>query len=109
MDEFIAVLLIIVGLLLRVGIPIGATAILVYALRRLDQRWQQEAEQAAQSEIGQPSIFSQIGCWVTHNCPQENRDKCPAFIKNNKPCWQVFRNGSGDLPQKCLKCPVFSN
>jgi len=109
MDELIAMLLVIAGLLLRIGIPIVVTAILVYALRRLDQKWQQEAEQVTRSEIGQISIFSQIRCWATHNCPQENRDKCPAFLENNTPCWQVYRDGSGDLRQKCLDCPVFSN
>ncbi|MCK5054338.1 MAG: hypothetical protein KAR65_08670 [Anaerolineales bacterium] len=109
MDEFIATLVVIGGLLLRIGIPVGVTAILVFALRRLDQRWQREAQQATNSEIRQTSLFAQIHCWATHKCPQENRDECPAFLENNQPCWQVFRDGSGDLPQKCLDCPVFSN
>ena len=60
MDEFIATLLVIGGLLLRIGIPVGVTAILVYALRKLDQRWQQEAKQTAHSDVGRTSIFSQI-------------------------------------------------
>jgi len=108
MDEFIDILLVITGLLLRLGIPVVVTAILVYALRRIDQRWQNEAEQDVPSEIGHIGLFSQIQCWITHSCPQENLDKCPAYQKNNKPCWQVFRDGSGELKQKCLDCPVFS-
>ncbi|NOR88837.1 MAG: hypothetical protein GQ524_01140 [Anaerolineales bacterium] len=107
MNELSVILTLIAGLLLRIGIPVVVTAILVYALRRLDQRWQQEAEQATHSEIAQMSLFSQIRCWKTHKCPQENHEKCPAFLKNNQPCWQVFRDGSGDLSQKCLDCPVF--
>lgn len=109
MDEFIAILVVITGFLLRLGIPVVVTAILVVALRRIDQRWQNDAEQNIQSETEHASLFSQFQCWITHNCPQENQDKCPAYLENNKPCWQVFRNGAGELRQKCLDCPVFSN
>ena len=109
MEEFIAILLVIAGLLLRLGIPIVVTAILVVALRRVDQRWQHEAEQGIVPEVSKKSMFSQFQCWMTHNCPEENRDDCPAFIENNKPCWQVFRNGAGELRQRCLDCPVFIN
>jgi len=109
MDELIATLVVIGGLLLRIGIPVGVTAILVFALRRLDQRWQNEAEQDVPLEIGQISLFSQFQCWITHSCPQESLDKCPAYLENKKPCWQVFRNGAGELSQKCLDCPVFGN
>lgn len=107
MDELIATLVIIGGLLLRIGIPVGVTAILVYALRRLDQSWQREAQQATKSETRKTSLFAQIHCWGTHKCPQGDRDECPAFLENNQPCWQVFRDGFGDLRQKCLDCPVF--
>ena len=109
MEDFIAILLVIAGLLLRLGIPIAVTAILVVALRRVDQRWQHEAEQGAELEVSQKSMFSMIKCWMTHSCPQESLEKCPAYLENHKPCWQVFRNGYGELRQKCLDCPVFIN
>ena len=109
MDEFIATLVVIGGLVLRIGIPVGVTAILVYALRQLDQRWQREATQTARLEVGRTSLFSQINCWAAHKCPHEERDQCPAFLENNQPCWQVFRDGSGELRQKCLDCPVFAH
>jgi hypothetical protein len=109
MEDFLAILSIIAALLLRIGIPLAVTAILVIALRRVDERWQREAELGTGSETKHVSMFSQFQCWMTHNCSEENRDECPAFIENNKPCWQVFRDGSGDLRQKCLDCPVFVN
>ena len=58
MEDLMAILLVIAGLLLRLGIPIGVTAILVYALRRVDQKWQHEAEHGVESEVGQVSMFS---------------------------------------------------
>ncbi len=107
MDEFSVILTLIAGLLLRFGIPIGITALLVYALRRLDQKWQSEVELAAQSESVQVSLFDKIRCWATNECSHEIRETCPAFIESGRPCWQVHRDVSGEMQPKCLECPVF--
>ncbi len=58
MNELSVVLTLIAGLLLRFGIPIGITALLVYALRRLDQKWQREVELGAQPELVLRLAFS---------------------------------------------------
>ncbi len=47
MDTLISYFYILIGLLLRLAIPIAATMLVVYILRRLDKRWQAEAETAA--------------------------------------------------------------
>lgn len=109
MNELSVILTLIAGLLLRFGIPIGITALLVYALRRLDQKWQREIELAAQSELVQVSLYDQIRCWATKECSQEDRDNCPAFLEGGRPCWQVHRDVSGEMRRECLDCPVFSN
>ena len=107
MNEFSVILTLIAGFLLRFGIPIGITALLVYALRRLDQKWQREVELAAQPELVQVSLFDKIRCWATNECSQEIRETCPAFIESGRPCWQVHRDVSGEMQPKCLECPVF--
>jgi hypothetical protein len=109
MQELSVILSLITGLLLRFGIPIGITALLVYALRRLDQKWQREVELEAQSAFGQVNVFEKIRCWVSKECSQGDRDSCPAFLQNNRPCWQVFRDESGEMRGDCLNCPVFLN
>jgi hypothetical protein len=109
MNEFSVILTLITGFLLRFGIPIGITALLVYALRRLDQKWQRDVELAAQSELVQVSLYDQLRCWATKECSQENRDTCPAFLERGRPCWQVYRDVSGEMRDECLDCPVFIN
>ncbi|MFV9674234.1 MAG: hypothetical protein ACNYZI_02505 [Anaerolineales bacterium] len=107
MNELSVILTLIAGFVLRFGIPIGVTALLVYALRRLDQKWQREVELEAQPELVQVSLFDKIRCWATNECSQEIRETCPAFIESGRPCWQVHRDVSGEMQPKCLECPVF--
>ena len=107
MNELSVILTLISGFVLRFGIPIGVTALLVYALRRLDQKWQREVELEAQPELVQVSLFDKIRCWATNECSQEIRETCPAFIESGRPCWQVHRDVSGEMQPKCLECPVF--
>ncbi|NOR89432.1 MAG: hypothetical protein GQ524_04175 [Anaerolineales bacterium] len=107
MNELSVILTLIAGLLLRFGIPLGITALLVYALRRLDQKWQREVELAAQPELVQVSLFDKIRCWATNECSQEISVTCPAFIESGRPCWQVHRDVSGEMQARCLECPVF--
>ena len=107
MNELSVILTLIAGFVLRFGIPIGVTALLVYALRRLDQKWQREVELEAQPELVQVSLFDKIRCWATNECSQEIRETCPAFMESGRPCWQVHRDVSGEMQPKCLECPVF--
>jgi len=107
MNELSVILTLIAGFVLRFGIPIGVTALLVYALRRLDQKWQREVELEAQPGLVQVSLFDKIRCWATYECSQEIRETCPAFIESGRPCWQVHRDVSGEMQPKCLECPVF--
>jgi hypothetical protein len=94
------VLTIILGVLLRIGIPVAVTALLFLLLRRLDKRWQKEAEAI-------PVIPSQQPCWETKGCSEEKRQNCPAFSKTGIPCWQVFRTKNGLMREDCLGCEVF--
>jgi hypothetical protein len=93
------VLTIVLGLLLRIGIPVGVTALVFFLLRRLDDRWQKEAQVI-------PVITNQRPCWEMKDCSDEKRKNCPASTQPNIPCWQVFRTKNG-LREECLGCEVF--
>lgn len=101
--EIVAIL---IGLLLRLGAPIGVMALLAWWLKRLDARWQREAEAARASRrlpaAGPP-------CWDQRGCPPERRSVCPAFLRPEEPCWQHFRATDGQLRESCLVCQVFRN
>jgi len=69
----------ILGIFLRVAIPLIVTFLIVYFLKRLDERWK------SQSDIeGSPLV--------------QNPDT---------PCWQVFREKNGRLQERCIGCDVF--
>ncbi len=95
---------VLLGLILRFAVPVGATLLVVFWLRWLDARWQEEAE-GLQAQA-QSLAAKAIRCWEVMNCPPEKRATCPAYQSDTHPCWQIFRNEDG-LQEKCLDCQVF--
>ena len=99
MENLVTFFYLLAGLLLRLAIPIGATVLVIVILRRLDQRWQAEAET-------QPVTVEKTECWKIKGCPPEKVQNCEA-AKSPLPCWQVKRQPNGYLNEECLTCPVF--
>ncbi len=93
-------LTLVLGLLLRIGIPLAVSILIFFLLRRLDQRWQKEAQAI-------PVITSQRPCWEIKGCSEQKRKDCPATSQANIPCWQVFRTKNGLLREECMGCDVF--
>jgi hypothetical protein len=94
------------GLLLRIGIPLSATILLILFLRRLDNRWKAEAKESLDRN-GYPVASASKPCWEVKNCSQEQKKRCPAAVQNANPCWQFFRTEQGALKETCLGCNVF--
>ena len=92
-----------IGLTIRLGIPIALTALLIFILRRLDERWQ------AQVKEEQPAapLARNTGCWNVKQCSSEQRANCDAYAHPEIPCWQYFRGKDGTLRESCLGCDVF--
>ena len=97
LDSVVAVGL---GFLLRLGIPALITIFLVRWLRRLDERWQAEAEM-------ETTPAKNIGCWEIKDCPAEMRATCKAYPNQDIPCFQVSRDPNGNLKDGCIGCQVF--
>ena len=94
------VLTFLLGLLLRLGIPISVTVVVLALLHRLDKRWQKEALALPVVPAGKP-------CWEIMGCTEEKKKNCPAVAQPNTPCWQVFRTRVGVMKEACLGCNVF--
>jgi hypothetical protein len=92
----------ILGLLLRIGIPALITIGLILFFTRLDARWKTEMITSTTRPMAKNT-----GCWKIHGCSEEKRANCPAWKDPNTPCWQVHRSGSGPLLDQCLNCKVF--
>lgn len=99
MNDINSLLAVVIGLVVRFAIPIFITALAVAFLRKLDARWQAEAENI-------PLNVETPKCWEIKNCTPEERAKCEA-ASSNTPCWQVRRLPNGYLREECLDCEVF--
>ena len=94
------VLTFLLGVLLRLGIPILVTALVLALLHSLDRHWQKEALALPVVPAGKP-------CWEIKGCPEEKKKNCPAAAQSKTPCWQVFRTRDGVMKEACLGCEVF--
>lgn len=101
MDAIGTFLALATGLFLRLALPIAVTLFFISFLRRLDSRWQLEAEQMASGNTA-----AEIKCWEMKHCTPEQREACLAKDAG-QPCWQARRLTNGYLREECLSCEVF--
>lgn len=101
MEAITSLFAFITGLLLRLALPIVGTAILIYFLRKLDARWQTQAQPT-------PVSVEKVECWKVKGCSPEQRENCIA-ASSPLPCWQVQRLPNGYLRDQCISCEVFTN
>lgn len=125
------VLLVILLFIMRLGIPVLVTVAIAYGLRRLDAKWQAEAEAKAQTKSVVPQAPqpkpARIGngagvtiplrqpvagaagqpCWSLKGCSESMRANCAAFHQPNVPCWSARMNAEGRLPEGCKDCKVY--
>ena len=102
METIQSVLAVLLGLLIRLAVPILITALAVTILRAEDKRWQAEAKQIPLPVVKAEKPY----CWVINNCPPEKMKTCDALY-SSEPCWQVHRGENGYLSETCLTCKVF--
>jgi len=98
--EFVTLLL---GFIVRLAVPVSATAIGVWLLRRLDAQWQTETLQQAANVGGFTIPLQNLNCWDVHNCSPERKATCPAYLNPNIPCWEAHRV-NGQLQEACQHC-----
>jgi hypothetical protein len=97
-----AILALILGLTVRLGLPLLATLLVVIGLRRLDIRWQKEAE--LERDL---LVRDEEPCWKEQGLSMEEIKVRAA--ESGKPCWQIHRLSNGYLREACLDCEVFIN
>jgi len=107
METWIASASAVLGILIRLGIPLFLTALLVWWLQGLDRRWQDEAEKEVELQKVKVPSACNTGCWNVKGCSEESKAKCLAFRHPEVPCWQLFRSPKGLLQEKCVGCQVF--
>jgi hypothetical protein len=76
--------------LLRLGVPLAVILAIAWALKRLDARWQREAELRLAS-LGQAIAA-----------------RCPYAGQTNPVCWVARRQAEGSLATECRSCSQFA-
>jgi hypothetical protein len=101
MDTLITILVVLTGAAIRLAIPLALTALVVLVLRRLDARWQAEAELERHLLVKE-----EMPCWKDAGI---SMDEIKARLASGEelPCWQTRRLSNGHLRESCLKCEVF--
>jgi len=95
-----ATLTILVGIAIRLIIPISLTALLVFWLHRMDARWQAQAQK--ENALAQKGATP---CWKQEGFSAEESAQRAALSET--PCWQTNRSAEGHLMEACLACEVF--
>ena len=118
MDWLWPIIMLIGLFILRFGVPLLVIVLVVYGLRRLDDRWQAEAranyatalakQQAEQSPRIELLKVIETPCWVLNNCAEEQRQRCPAALSPAVPCWMARYRAQGKLPPQCYHCQLFA-
>jgi len=103
MDEFVTTLYMVLGILLRIGIPFAITFLLAWFLRRLDTKWRAEALQIQPGAAALYQLWLNTPCWEEQDCVEEQRENCPAYAQREQPCWEIHRD-NGNLNPKCQHC-----
>ena len=106
METISSALIVLFVIFLRFVVPILLTALIVFFLRRLDTRWQEEAQIHMSNS---PKLIPETPCWEVNNCSPEKKYHCKAFINPDVPCWQQYQSTDGLLREGCLDCSVYRN
>jgi hypothetical protein len=48
-----------------------------------------------------------LPCWELFGCPEEKRNRCPAYKDNSKPCWMVQSGVCSCGGGECRSCAVY--
>jgi len=111
---------IIIGMFgLRLGVPLAITLLVGYWLRRLDAKWQAEAQarlaagqtQQKATEEAELEMYRLLEqpCWLFKDCPSSLRLHCPAYRENHDtPCWLARYRAERAIPTECYRCKRFS-
>lgn len=105
MDTVYPYLTVVIGTVLRLGLPILLTIAVIYLLSQLDKSWTSKA--LREGAVPASAFAHNTGCWDVKGCSHEQREHCDAYAHPETPCWQHYRNSNGELREGCIGCDVF--
>ena len=55
------------------------------------------------------AIYSFLPCWTIINCPESERENCPAYNENEQPCWTYKHESSICSSINCRDCTIYKD
>jgi MerR family transcriptional regulator/heat shock protein HspR len=52
-------------------------------------------------------LLALMPCWKIKKCPDNIRDRCPAFLNGETPCWTLKNRPWECADADCRSCPVY--
>lgn len=101
----------------RLGIPVAITLLVIWALRQIDRRWLGTEKIVIPAPLaapggdttGEAGCVPAIGpCWEFKACSTEERAQCPVFQTKAERCWLCHLQRDGRLPGQCRTCGFFA-
>ena len=116
MESMFGTLTVVSMFALRLLVPIVLAAVVVYAFRRVDLRWQNQAWEEERAGLTRVKDAASIRfleklsqpCWDEMGCEESDYRKCPGHKQAALPCWMARRWAEGSMPAKCYNCERFT-
>jgi hypothetical protein len=91
-----------VGLFLRLGVPLGLTLFFAWLLKNIDLQWLEQSNGLSDRDETETPLRSQ-GCWILNNLANQG----PVSSGQGELCWKVRMRLEGNFPDECLDCEHF--
>ncbi len=87
---------------LRIGVPLAITLAVGYWLEK-----KLRAPVTEPTHEIKPVLEQAAHCWEIKGCPPEAFQKCPAFLRQDLPCWLANQVATGVVKTGCSTCGLF--
>ena len=119
MNEFQGTAVVVALFALRCVLPLALLFAIGYAMTRLANRWEAQGKGPAADKPAIPLPMAEgpspgvaaalkVPCWVSRNCDEGKRARCPAARNPSLACWVALTWAEGRLPAKCANCPRYT-
>lgn len=54
------------------------------------------------------AMYSFLPCWDIIKCSKKDREKCPAFLKSDSPCWSYKHKNNVCAKLDCRNCEIYT-
>jgi hypothetical protein len=100
----------------RLGVPVAITLLLIWGFRQIDRRWLGTSKTVVPAPLVGLTANAETGecnpalgpCWEFKACPEAKREKCVVYQTKAERCWLCHLQTDGRVPGQCRTCGLFA-